>query len=253
MRELTDVFGKETDDVLSALQKGDITENVKYLAFNKLLDMQPVALSEVPEMYLKAGNGRIFYMLKTWTLKMLDVYRNEAFSKMRSKETFKEGFGNMLKLTATLAAAEMTSDQLKDWMLGRKTEFKDRLVDTLLKLTTFNRYSVSQAKQEGIGTAFTKKILPPTGLIDDIWKDASKILTNTDASIEVNKLRTIQDIPIGGKLYYWWLEKGADYKEKYESKQKKFDPKAFKKSLTVQKNTTMGGMSTKDIKKKLGL
>ena len=36
--------------------------------------------------------------------------------------------------------------------------------------------------------------------------------------MEVSKLRTIQDIPLGGKLYYWWFGRGADTKKKYGPK-----------------------------------
>jgi len=44
--------------MIKDLQEGRITENVKYYAFNKLADCQPIALSEMPLKYLTSGNGR---------------------------------------------------------------------------------------------------------------------------------------------------------------------------------------------------
>ena len=35
---------------------------------------------------------------------------------------------------------------------------------------------------------------------------------------EVSQLETIQSIPIGGKLYYWWFGKGATKTEKKRQK-----------------------------------
>ena len=53
---------------------GKITDNTKLVLFNKLLDFQPVAKSEMPQVYLENPNGRIFYMLKSFTLKQFDIF-----------------------------------------------------------------------------------------------------------------------------------------------------------------------------------
>ena len=121
--ELLEVFSEdEVDGVITDLQEGTISENVKYLLFNKLLDFQPVALSEVPEGYLSGGNSRIFYALKTWTIKMFDVYRNEAFQKINSadKKTRIEGVQNIIRLSMALALMNATADTIKDLIMGRK-------------------------------------------------------------------------------------------------------------------------------------
>lgn len=213
-KELTDIFGKETDNILKDLQKGKITENVKYLAFNKLLDFQPVALSEVPEMYLKAGNGRIFYMLKTWSLKMIDVYRNEAFMLMSKKETFLKGFTNMLKLTGCMLLAEATADEAKDFLLQReRMSIKDRTIDNILKMAMFSRYTVDQAARQGIGTAIALQAAPAMAILDNPYRDLMKFLKDPDESFKINEMRSIQNIPIGGKLYYWWFGKASKKEE----------------------------------------
>jgi len=214
MKEIGDVFGKDSAQIITDLKTGAMTENIKYLGFNKLLDFQPVALSEVPEQYLKGGNGRIFYMLKTWTLKAIDVYRNEAFQLMKSRKTLGRGIENLIKLSFAMAASNIAADELKDLILGRKTNFKDRVIDSVLKLVTFNRYKLRKAQEEGIGRAVLEGILPPTAFIDNIWTDVNKVVTNTDESFKITDLKTFQSIPLVGKLYYWWFGKGSKSKTK---------------------------------------
>jgi len=141
--ELEKVFDKQdVSEVIQDLKSGNITENIKYLAFNKLLDFQPVALSEVPEKYLSGGNGRIFYALKTWTIKMFDVYRNEAFQDISSgnKQQVIKGFQNLIRLSMALVLMNATADVIKDLILGRKIELNDLVIDNIAKLFGLSKY-----------------------------------------------------------------------------------------------------------------
>ena len=207
---LDPIFGKEAEAVKADLVSGDITENVKLLAFNELLDMQPVALSEMPEMYLKGGNGRIFYMLKTFTLKQFDVYRNEVFQKIKNPKTRVEGITNMVKLLSFFVIMNATADEIKDWLLGRKTSLKDRTVDNVLRAVGFSKYLTWKARTEGIGSAMARQILPPFKFIDSVYKDIANGVENGS--------EIAQSIPLGGKLYYWWFGKGQ-YKDSKKNKE----------------------------------
>jgi hypothetical protein len=214
--QMQEIFGDETVDLMEDLRNDVISENVKYLAFNELLNFQPIALSEVPEVYLKAGNGRIFYALKTWTLKMLDVYRNEVFRTMRTDKV--QGVQNMLRLSAWLVAMNATADIIKSIMKGEDLDDEDVqydiLVDNLLKLIGFSRYSAVQARRDGIGSAVTDQITPPTNIIDDISKDIGMLWKDPVRSWEINKLRSIKNIPVIGQLYYWWFGRRAEKKRR---------------------------------------
>lgn len=226
-QELDDIFGNEidgstTEDVLADLRSGVITENVKYLAFNKLADMQPIALSEHPEQYLKGGNGRIFYMLKTWTIKMFDVYRNEVFAQMKTNKP--EALKNLMRLTLALVLMNAGADELKDLILGRKTKLSDRVVDNILKLIGFSRYSTYQVAREGLGsTLLNQTVSFPTKFLDNLSKDVDALLKDFDENFNVNKLRSIESIPFGGRLYYWWFGKGNTSEEDKQEKEKKTD------------------------------
>jgi hypothetical protein len=210
-KDLREIFGNSTEDVIQDLKDGVISEDVKYLAFNEILNFQPVALSEVPEQYLKGGNGRIFYMLKTWSIKMLDVYRNEVYNQMRDNPL--QATRNFIRLTVLLMAMNATADVLKDILLGREIDVDDLLVDNVAKLVGFSRYTVSQVRREGLGSAIGQMILPPTKLVDDVTRDVIKLYDDFDENLKVDKLKTIESIPVIGKLYYWWFGRGSEIKK----------------------------------------
>jgi hypothetical protein len=215
-KKLEEVFADETQTVIDELASGVITENVKYLAFNELLNYQPAALSEVPQAYLTGGNGRIFYMLKTWTIKMLDVYRNEVFRTMKTDKV--RATQNMIRLATLLMLMNASADALKDLLLGRPIDPNDIAIDNIAKLIGFSRYSVSQMGRDGVGSALFDQVTPPTNFIDNVWKDVGELWKNWGESVEVNKLKTIQDIPLIGKLYYWWFGRGVETKERKKRK-----------------------------------
>jgi hypothetical protein len=216
---LNEIFGPDANAVLADLQNEIISENVKYLAFSELLNFQPIALSEVPELYLRGGNGRIFYMLKTWTIKMFDVYRNEVYNQMKTDPT--QGLKNLINLTVLLMAMNATADVLKDLLLGREIKLDDLVVDNIAKLIGFSRYATFQVQREGLGSTVEQQILPPTKLIDDISRDTIDLFKDWDENARVDKLRTPESIPVIGKLYYWWFGGGTEKKKREARKRPK--------------------------------
>ena len=201
----------EARQVVSDFKNGRKTENVKYVLFNDLLDMQPVALSEMPEKYLSAPNGRIFYMLKTYQLKVLDIYRREIFSDMKKHPL--TATKNLIKLAGALMVFNITADKIKDFVLGRETDFNDTMVDNILRTAGFSKYDVWKAREEGIATSLKKKILPPSKIFDSIYKD---IVSDSDKKSELP-----QSVPLVGKLYYWWFGRGAEKTKKTTSRSTK--------------------------------
>ena len=141
---------------------------------------------------------------------MFDVYRNEVFQQIASGNKA-QGIKNLMYVTGALVAMNATADEIKDFILNRETSLKDRTVDNLLKLAGFSKFTIYKARQEGIGSAVAKTILPPFKAIDAAYKDITQ-------SNEVLKSETMQSIPVGGKLYYWWFGKGADKTKKKSEK-----------------------------------
>ena len=78
---LLKVFGTKeaTDLVIQDLAQGKLTDDVKLLMFCEICNIQPVSKSEMPEKYLTGNWSRLGYQLKTFTVKMFDVFRREGF------------------------------------------------------------------------------------------------------------------------------------------------------------------------------
>lgn len=203
--EIKHIFGAETGNTIQALQQGEITENVKMLVYSRLADFQPVGLSEMPERYLTSGNGRVFYMLKTFTIKQFDAFRREALSKIASGKTKGEkveGLKNLIRLALFFVLANATADELKDWVLGRTTDFSDRVADNVLRLAGASKFVTWTARTEGAGTALAKQVLPPFKFIDSLTKDIYN--AGDDKGLELTA-----SIPLVGKLAYWHLGRGT--------------------------------------------
>ena len=195
------------------LAQGRITEEVKMLAFNELMDVQPITYSELPEKYLTGGNGRIFYMLKTFQIKLLDVFRNDFVRKIKSGNRAEviEGWQNMFRLSTALVVMGISVDALKDLILGREFDLEDRVVDNIAKLTGFSRYTIYKGGKEGIVSAAAESILPPFNFFDNLYKDMVDLGSDGD----LDKWRTVQSFPVVGKnLYYWWFDDGANARRK---------------------------------------
>lgn len=223
-RELDFMFDSdEAALAMKELAEGKLTDRTKLLAFNKLLDYQPVAKSEMPQKYLEMPNGRIFYTLKSFTIKQYDVFRREAIDDIVSGDKTKiaKGIKNLLLLSGAFVAANATADEIKDLILGRETPMSDKLVDNLWRLVGASKYDVYKARADGIGQTVAKKILFPTSIADRAYKDITNLLEGKEyekGPLEGDsyKLESTQTIPIGGKLYYWWFGRG-DQKEDYKA------------------------------------
>lgn len=225
-RELDRLF--DADEAQLAMREfanGDVTERTKFVVFNRLLDFQPLTKSEMPQVYLEHPNGRIFYMLKSFTLKQYDVFRREAFDQIATGDPakVKQGVKNLVALAGLFMMANATADEIKDLVLGRETPPSDRLIDNLWRLVGASKYDVYSAREDGIGTTVLRKILFPASIWDRLSKDFETVRTDKEyergpMAGEDYKFESTQTIPVGGKLYYWWFGRGAQ-KEEYKESQ----------------------------------
>lgn len=210
--DLDEIFGVgKGEQVRQDLINKKLTQDTKFLIFSELLDVQPAALSELPAQYVSGGNGRIFYQLKTYSLKQIDVYHRKVFKEFKTDP--RQAIKNLMALTTALVALGVGIDSIKDTILGRKIRITDTVADNIFKLFGFSRYMVYKAKDDGIGSAALRQILPPIGFIDDIYKDVTD-MTKEDSEFELKDSRVLSGIPLVGKFYYWWYGKGKTIEEK---------------------------------------
>lgn len=210
---LEPVLEEETSQTIADIKNGVISENVKLLMFNELADMQPISLSEMPEWYLTSGNGRVFYMLKTFMLKRLDIFRNECFDKIREGNV-REGVQNLFRLAVLMIMAGSAKDAIIDMLFGREFDFTDTMVNNLLGLAGISKYSLYKARDEGFSGFASSFIIPP------VFASTSDLLSDIYKSLFSKKGKDISDyeiwkgLPLIGRFYYWWLGGGRTKLEK---------------------------------------
>ncbi|MCC7514538.1 MAG: hypothetical protein IT212_07580 [Bacteroidia bacterium] len=190
----------ERAKVINDLISGKITPEIKKLAYNKLLDVQPIAKSEMPQLYNKTPALRMFYSLKSYQLKVFDVYRNEVFSHFGKNSTPASrmfGAKKLTKLMVSMAVAGATIDELLDLMSGRKTPLSDRVAFGFMKIMGANPYIANVAKKEGLGSVVLHEVAPAPLLVPfDVLTRVYKEINGTGHG------KLMKDIPIIGDEIY---------------------------------------------------
>ena len=222
MDELSPIFGKERarlmirDLVSKKPNSKNLTKPVEELIWYKFLDLNPATLTEMPSGYTQSGNARILYMLKTFTIKQFDVYREAAgkdvaratalYKKGNKKAAAKAAGAAVAKfagLATLFAAANASTDVVKDTLYGRPTKPDELVTNNILRLMGVNRYLAYQAKREGLGKSIFSMALPPTAVIDRAGKDLMDVIG--DGEYKGNML---QGTPFD--LIYWRYLGGLD-------------------------------------------
>jgi len=220
--DLEPVFGRErAEGMVRELQDSnpnskDLPKGVEELIWYKFLDLSPSTLGEMPRFYNESGNARILYMLKSFTVKQFDVFREagfedlrkagEAFEKGNKQQAAKlagKGMRNIVALATVFAAANASTDVMKDLLYGRPIKLDELLENNLWKLLGINRYLVQKGRREGPAKAFLEGLLPPTTAFDRAWQDISAI-----AGDKEYKGAMLQGTPLD--MVYWKYLGGLD-------------------------------------------
>ncbi|MDB4417003.1 hypothetical protein N9232_00500 [Akkermansiaceae bacterium] len=212
-KEVQAIFGKETDSFIADLKAGQISDNVKLYSFNKLADVQPIALSEMPEGYLRAKNGRLLYMLKSFTLKQLDIVRRNVVQEWNKGNKLQASKQAAL-LAGYVTVANMSTQSVKDLLMGREVrveDIPDKSLWALLGAYGLNQYTYDRylARGDVKGAAFAY-VAPATPIIDAAFTLATE-LPEDDPKLEP----VLRGIPLVGPLVYSWFGGGA---EKYNER-----------------------------------
>ena len=207
------IYGDELEGLVTDLKAGNVTDNVKLYLFNELADIQPIALSEMPQGYLDSPNGRILYMLKSFTLKMYDVVRREIV-----KEWTQGNKGTAIKnaglLSGYLTVANTGIQTSKDMLLGREVRPEDlpsKSLWSLLGVLGLNKYTSERYLERGdIKGALVNTLVPATPLIDAVVT-LGRELPKDDPNLEP----ALKGLPVVGPMLYNWFGGGA---EKYNER-----------------------------------
>ena len=170
----------------------------------------------MPKFYNASGNARIMYMLKSFTVKQFDVFREAAQKDIdRANQFYKEGnkkqaakaaadaISKIMGLGLVFGAANASTDMIKDTLYGRPIKRDELLEDNLWRLIGINRYIVNKARREGPAKATLEMLLPPTAIFDRAWQDISAI-----AGDKEYKGAMLQGTPLD--MVYWKYLGGLD-------------------------------------------
>ena len=136
-----------------------------------------------------------------------DVARATALYKKGNKKAAAKAAGEAVAkfagLAALFAAANASTDVVKDTLYGRPTKPDELVTNNILRLMGVNRYLSYQAKREGLGKSIFSMALPPTSVIDRAGKDLMDVIG--DGEYKGNML---QGTPFD--LIYWRYLGGLD-------------------------------------------
>ncbi len=200
------------DSIINSLKNGGIDNNVKGFALNELADVQPISKMEVPELYAKAGNLRVFYMYKTFVLKRLDIMRNEGYSEIKAgiksgdNKRVLKGIGRLIWLAFMFSLADSSADVVKDVIRGKPLDnIENYVFDNLLQMILLSKYSISKSLREGPSNFFKDNITLPISNLDSAFRDVMTLM-NEDSE---KGSELVRRIPWMGEMYYWYMGEGA--------------------------------------------
>lgn len=203
------MFGDEAKQVKQDLIDGNITDGVLFIAYSDLSDIQPISIDQMTEIYSKGGVYRLFYMLKTYSIKAVDIVRNDCFMKIsegtktKNKSLIGEGLMNLARLQFFMLMFGIPKDMLVDFILNREFNLPESVMDNLITSLIFNRFVKRTFEKEGLGSATLNYAIPPFFRMLDTWtKDTMSVVQGKK---DIKDAYGWAYIPFAGKLYYNWL------------------------------------------------
>lgn len=192
------IFGDDIDSVITDLKMGNKTENTKFLAFNELSDVQPISLLEMPQVYLDHPDGRVLYMLKSFTLKQIDLVRRDIVQEAAKGNVFEAG-KNAFLLASFLAAAGVPVGIVKDYLRGRDVELTpealaDRAMWSVLGVFGINQYITDRYLSRGDVVGAIQNTLTPAAPLLDFAGETVKQLSKGEQGELTKALDTVPSI-----------------------------------------------------------
>ena len=212
-----DVFPLIND--LAAKKKTDLTG---FFIFHELLDMQPIALSEMPAYWLKSPNWRIGYALRSFTLKQMDMVINDTVREAFRRGNYKQGAKMALRYTIYLSAAGMSVDIIKDLLKGKEINPKDipaYVVNNMLQVFGGSKFMTDQLGQNKAADALLSVYDPAfRTMVGTVYSDIYKNIYKQDSlrpegsKLDPEKfyLESSKYLGVPGSFWYWWAGPGKD-------------------------------------------
>jgi len=126
---------------------------MKELAFAQVSKFQPISMLEMPKMWLKAPNGRFLYMLQSFTLKHVNIWRKDVMKELFTKRGNKiKGAQAALRLASFFTLGNMGVDKINDLMLGKDRDLEQLFILNLYRnIGLINKYDMDRFGSGGYG------------------------------------------------------------------------------------------------------
>lgn len=199
-KKLGEAFGDDFPQLAKDLKSGSISNDVKTAVWMDLADIQPISLLEMPQKYLENPNGRLFYMLKTFTMKYANLLRRDVLKNFK-KGNNKAALANGIALTSLFTVGGATSDVLKNVLLGREPDMEEILIDNAIanSLLFNSRYSGEKAAQSSRPvTELVNSLAPPMAIFDPVVSATIKVAQGDYDKIDGRS--TVRTLPLIGRL-----------------------------------------------------
>lgn len=201
-----DIYSDKTRaNIFEDIKAGNLTDNVKFFAFNYLSNVQPINMAEVPTGFLTAGTaGRLVYQYHTTQLRQLEYVASDikwGFQTLPLKDAIKNLIGYMMYFMAIGVPIVV----LQDLVRGRKPNVAESAVYSPFQLLSINEYTINSIKEKGLFSGIIEELSPSFRIGDDVTKDAIRLVTLKDY-----QGNTIKDVPLAGSLAYYWMLGGRD-------------------------------------------
>jgi hypothetical protein len=185
----------------------------------------------MPQKYLNMKGGRIFYALKSFTLKQFDLVRKTIFQEAARGNYAKAGY-NAVRYLTFVTGLNTGVDTVKRVMHGKEIgmeEFKDDYVNNALKILGASRYLTDRLVQSGrLSDTVLDMVAPPFDVIGNYMADLYELSGLKEEkgipslSDKPHRFKSIKTFPFFGNLIYNYFGGGLeDYQKKQYQEFKK--------------------------------
>jgi len=205
-------YGDEFESLANDLREGKVSENVKLLLFSELSGQQPIAPIDTPLKYLQVPNGRIFYSLKSFALKQLELI-DKTIVKQIQKGNYNEAGKNALAYALIVGLGNATVQETKNWMQGREFQIDrvpDNFINYIFATLMTSRYAVDRSLESGdLFSLATDAIAPPLNALQTLTRDTYNAAEAVASGEEISP-KAARSIPLVGRWWYNLFGGGAE-------------------------------------------
>jgi hypothetical protein len=222
-KEVEFLVGSDVDNVINDLKlnKPD-SPFVRNLLTNKILETQPLNRLELPLLANDNANGRALYLMKSFMVKQMGLIWRRQISVMINRDLpFKQRSAaarEVVKLLLLFILVGLPVDFFKDLLAGRDVYPDDYVTNALLRVAGMSKYTIYQAKREGLGGA-ARAYFMPVG-IDQTLNMATDIGNVLMDPSSIPDTKAVSYLPFSDWWYYRYGP-GVEKQERQRTRKRK--------------------------------